>query len=75
LNLQHLRRDQIWFCERQGLDSTLYSLLEFSPRKDENFEVGYLRGKYGAVPQAVVDPMWITAINNFDTDDESPDAK
>jgi AAA15 family ATPase/GTPase len=28
----------------------LYSLLEFSPRKDQNIEKGYLAGRYGAVP-------------------------
>jgi AAA15 family ATPase/GTPase len=65
LNLQHLRRDQIWFCERSGLESSLYSLLEFSPRKDENFETGYLRGRYGAVPQTAIDPCWIEAINSW----------
>ena len=69
LNLQHLRRDQIWFCDKKGLESTLYSLLEFSPRKDENFELGYLRGRYGAVPQAALDPAWIMAINESEDDD------
>ncbi|WP_375419911.1 ATP/GTP-binding protein [uncultured Sphingomonas sp.] len=65
LNLQHLRRDQIWFCERdmEGL-SSLFSLIEFSPRKDENFESGYLKGRYGAVPPAGIDPTWLTAIND-----------
>ncbi|MFN8513747.1 MAG: AAA family ATPase [Chloroflexia bacterium] len=30
--------------------SHLYPLLDFSPRKDESLERGYLRGRYGAVP-------------------------
>jgi predicted ATPase len=65
LNLQHLRRDQVWFCERDTSgESTLFSLLEFAPRKDENFEMGYLRGRYGAVPLAGIDPSWLTAIND-----------
>jgi len=28
----------------------LYSLLEFSPRKDEALAKGYLEGRYGAIP-------------------------
>jgi uncharacterized protein len=45
------RRDQIWFLEKdQNANSHLYSLLEFSPRKDEALEKGYLQGRYGAVP-------------------------
>ncbi|TMP37525.1 ATP-binding protein [Pseudoalteromonas rubra] len=45
------RRDQIWFAEKSNLATTLYSLLEFSPRKStENIELGYLSGKYGALP-------------------------
>lgn len=65
LNLQHLRRDQVWFCERDSNGhSSLYSLIEFSPRKDENFEIGYIRGRYGAVPAAGIDPSWLKAIND-----------
>lgn len=46
-----LRRDQIWFTERdQDGATTLYSLSEFSPRRQENIERGYLQGRYGAVP-------------------------
>lgn len=45
------RRDQIWFLEKdQTAKSHLYSLLEFSPRKEEALEKGYLQGRYGAVP-------------------------
>ena len=49
---QHiLRRDQVWFIERdQHLASQLYSLADFSPRKDEALEKGYLHGRYGAIP-------------------------
>ena len=46
-----LRRDQIWFVEKKRDQSTgLYALLEFSPRKNEAIERGYLQGRYGAVP-------------------------
>lgn len=46
-----LRRDQVWFIEkdRQGT-SRLYPLLDYSPRKDEALQRGYLKGRYGAVP-------------------------
>ncbi len=45
------RRDQIWFVEKdQQQQSRLYPLTDFSPRKGEDFEKGYLQGRYGAVP-------------------------
>ncbi|MDR0701022.1 MAG: ATP-binding protein [Azoarcus sp.] len=45
------RRDQIWLVEKKAdQSSTLYSLLEFSPRKNEAIGRGYLQGRYGAVP-------------------------
>lgn len=45
------RRDQIWFMEKDKRHSShLYSLLEFSPRKDEALGRGYLKGRYGALP-------------------------
>lgn len=65
LNLEHLRRDQIWFCEREGMNSELYSLLEFAPRKDQNFEAGYLRGRYGAIPRAAISPAWLQSIREY----------
>lgn len=45
------RRDQIWFVEKDGEQaSSLVSLSEFSPRKNEALERGYLVGRYGGVP-------------------------
>ena len=48
------RRDQIWFVKKDRLGaSNLYSLADFKTdevRKNEAFEVNYIRGKYGAVP-------------------------
>lgn len=57
LSNQLLRRDEIWFTEKddQGV-STLYSLADFVDedgvkiRKDESYEKNYLLGKYGAIP-------------------------
>lgn len=54
-----LRRDQIWFVEKKDCRSELYSLLEFSPRKDENLERGYLRGRYGAIPALGMSANWL----------------
>lgn len=51
LDTNLLRRDQIWFVEKDKQKSTrLYTLLEYSPRKDEALERGYLKGRYGAIP-------------------------
>ena len=57
LNGNILRRDEIWFAEKDlnGI-SNLYSLADFVDedgvkiRKDENYEKNYLLGKYGAIP-------------------------
>jgi len=52
-----LRRDEIWFTEKNPAGcSTLYSLAEFicedggKVRKDEQYEKNYLLGKYHAIP-------------------------
>lgn len=46
-----LRRDQIWLTEKlKDQSSQLVPLTEFSPRKGEALERGYLSGRYGGVP-------------------------
>jgi AAA15 family ATPase/GTPase len=51
LDTSLFRRDQIWFVEKDKESATrLYPLLEYSPRKDEALERGYLKGRYGAIP-------------------------
>lgn len=57
LNLQYLRRDQIWFTDKDKTDSSeLYSLVEFKDnagnkvRNDRNIEKDYINGRYGAIP-------------------------
>jgi len=45
------RRDQIWMVEKdRDQASSLVALAEFSPRKGEALERGYLMGRYGGVP-------------------------
>lgn len=61
LSKELLRRDEIWFTEKDkdGV-STLYSLADFVDedgikiRKDENYEKNYLLGRYGAIPSLKV---------------------
>lgn len=57
LNIQYLRRDQIWFTEKDKSASTeLYSLVEFRDdagnkvRNDRNIEKDYINGRFGAIP-------------------------
>jgi hypothetical protein len=52
LNIKKLRRDQIWFVEKnRQAASQLYSLVEFKIRNDDaSLEQDYIRGRYGAVP-------------------------
>lgn len=52
LDLNFLRRDQIYFVEKNNLTgvSDLYALSDFSPRKTEKIQKGYMLGRYGAIP-------------------------
>ena len=46
-----LRRDQVWFTEKDRFGaSVLYSLLEYKPRNDSSLSKNYLQGRYGAIP-------------------------
>ena len=46
-----LRRDQVWFVEKdQDQATNIYPLTDFSPRKNEALEKGYLMGRYGSIP-------------------------
>lgn len=53
-NLMHspvLRRDQLWFIEKDRTGATrLYPLTDIRTRKGDNIEKGYLQGRFGAVP-------------------------
>ncbi len=51
LDVDILRRDQIWFIEKDvDHSSRLYPLSDFNPRNKEALEKGYLSGRYGAIP-------------------------
>lgn len=51
LDEELFRRDQIWFTnKKKDMSTEIYSLTDFSPRKDKNLLKGYLAGKYDALP-------------------------
>jgi len=51
LDLELLRRDQIWFTEKSRNGATkLFSLTDYQPRTNQNIEAGYLGGRFGAIP-------------------------
>ena len=61
MNLELLRRDQIWFTEKNPKNgiSDLYPLDSFSVRKDENIQKGYINGRYGAIPFIRDIDLWL----------------
>jgi hypothetical protein len=53
LSANGLRRDQVWFTEKDSDGAShLYPLTDFETRKDDNLEKGYLQGRFGAIPFA-----------------------
>lgn len=56
MDMDLLRRDEIWFIEKDNGVSNLYSLDDITNekgekvRKDSNYEKHYLLGNYGAIP-------------------------
>ena len=62
LSQKILRRDQIWFTEKDSKEQTdLYSLIDIvlpdgtKPRNDANYEKNYIAGRYGAIPYILND--------------------
>ena len=51
LDLELLRKDEIWFVEKnQASASNIYSLEDFKPRYDKDIRRGYLQGRFGGIP-------------------------
>ncbi len=51
LDKRVMRRDQVWFVEKNRANATrLYPLSDYKPRKGEALQRGYLLGRYGALP-------------------------
>jgi hypothetical protein len=62
LSQKMLRRDQIWFTEKDESEQTdLYNLMDIvlpdgsKPRNDTNYEKNYIAGRYGAIPYIIND--------------------
>ena len=52
MNSPILRRDQIWFAEKDDGGATrIYPLTDIRTRKGDNIERGYLQDRYGATPR------------------------
>jgi AAA15 family ATPase/GTPase len=51
MDFKLLRRDEIWFVEKnESGSSSLYSLEDFNERTDKKVDKAYLEGRYGGVP-------------------------
>lgn len=53
LDGEALRRDQIWFTEKDRFGAShIYSLADYKdkPRKDASHEKNYIKGRYGGIP-------------------------
>jgi len=66
MDLEMLRRDEIWLTELDPSHATnLSTVLRSSPRKHEHIAKGYLRGRYGAVP-AIEPELYTLALKATD---------
>jgi AAA15 family ATPase/GTPase len=51
MDLDLLRRDEIWFTEKNpDSETSVYPLSDFSIRTDLKVSKGYLQGRFGAIP-------------------------
>jgi len=51
LDQELLRRDELWFAEKDAQQQThLYSLSELKIRNDLRIQKSYLQGRFGAIP-------------------------
>lgn len=51
LTTDFIRRDQVWFCDKNQHSATeLYALQEFDTKKTDNIEHSYLAGRFDAIP-------------------------
>lgn len=51
MNLELLRRDEIWFVDkRRSGETDIYSLEEYNTRFDQRIDRAYLDGRYGGIP-------------------------
>lgn len=70
MDIDLFRRDEIWFVERNGFNSSeLYSLDNFKERYDKKLSKAYLEGRYGAISVFTSfqfrEVIWIMAIRTY----------
>ncbi len=64
LDLALLRRDQVWFTEKNSEGATvLCPLSDYLPRPKQNIEAGYLGGRFNALP--FHDPDLLVEVQNL----------
>ncbi|MGQ4273407.1 AAA family ATPase [Terrihabitans sp. B22-R8] len=76
-----LRRDQVWFAEKNEVgESHIYPLTDIHTRVGDNLEKGYLQGRFGAVPFSA-DPAscfgdeWLQDISRSSLEDRHSDSQ
>ncbi|MGO7181470.1 ATP/GTP-binding protein [Rhizobium brockwellii] len=51
LSSEYIRRDQVWLCEKKPAgDTEVFPLTDIRLRHTDDFERGYLEGRFGALP-------------------------
>jgi AAA15 family ATPase/GTPase len=74
LDLSLLRRDQIWFAEKNDQGGTaLKSLPDYKPRKGQEIAPAYLHGRFGAVP-ILDEGLLRSGLRRPESQTSSPDA-
>ena len=68
MDLDILRRDEIWFTAKQNNESSLYSLEEYNVRFDRVIDKAYFDGRYGGVP--VFDSVFFPELVKHENKDE-----
>lgn len=66
LDLNILRRDEIWFVSKEKNISRIYSLEEYNERFDKVIDKAYLEGRYGGIPifESIYFPEYIKNENS-----------
>lgn len=65
LDFDILRRDEIWFVEKNNNNSNLFSLEEFNVRFDKKIDKAYLEGRYGGIPK--FDEVFPNEVSSYET--------
>lgn len=66
LDLNILRRDEIWFVSKEKNISRIYSLEDYNERFDKVIDKAYLEGRYGGIPifESIYFPEYVADENS-----------